>query len=419
MEELAAARLRLFDAAVAWRTASSRSDGSLATLATTLLGAAGSDSLGGRLVGIAAYGRSSEVDDIHLASCTTPAMIVVPTVAALAHRVGDRPAAAALRAVVCGYEAVTRCAAALGGPRLLSKGIWPSRAVAPIGAAVTAAVLLDLDEDAFADAVGLATGVAFGGTFPEPARELSFAAAVLTGASGAVAASWHCATGAGLDPEWATRISGVPLSDPLVPAPDAPRAVLTTALKPYCGARQALAAATTVSRLVADAGVSPDEIDHVVVGVPTAHRRMVDRPAVTSRLDTLASIQYQVALALLSPDECFDVLRLPARDGGLHTALMGRVEVRADGALDASFPESWGASVSIRAGRRELEATADGVAGEHALDWDLLRGKSARLFRRAGLPARLGEEMAAIASEFTVVGALDALFPPAPAGIGG
>ncbi len=412
-DEREAARLRLFDASLSAVAARASSDGTVERLAAALFGA-GRERLGPawKLFEFASIGRSSEVDDLHLASCSSPGMIVVPTVVALCSLVPERDARHILDVVAKGYEAVTRAAAALGGPALLSDGIWPSLVVAPVGAALTASALLGLDEGSTLEAVGLACGACFDGGVPDPGRRLQFGSAVLAGASAAVAAHSGCAKGAAPPPDWFARSTRGRLSDPTPGHKDAGSAVVTTIFKPFCGARQGLAAIAGVLAIAAREGVSPDDVTHVLIGVPSPNVRMLDRARVTSRLDSIASIQYQVALALLAPGELYDLRRVPLRSDALHADVMKRVTVAAEPTLDADFPEHWGARVELRAGDRLFVEVLDGVPGEMERSWDVLRDKAARLLARAGVAPLVGEELRALASSFGRAREISGLYEP-------
>src|SRR5262249_56212008 len=94
--------------------------------------------------------RLSEIDDIDLASMTTPGAIVIPGALTLAAAL---PAAAAddvMAAMLAGYEVMTRLGRAIDGPSVLYRGIWPTYFAAPIGIAAVAARLLGLDHEAAA-----------------------------------------------------------------------------------------------------------------------------------------------------------------------------------------------------------------------------------------------------------------------------
>jgi 2-methylcitrate dehydratase PrpD len=326
---------------------------------------------------------------------------VVALAPLLPHVEADR----ALHAIAAGYEAVTRSAIALGGPALLSKGIWPSRAVAPIGGAVTSATLLDLDLATTVEAVSFAAGWQYSATVPEPTRELSYAEAVLVGAIAAISAS-HGMHG---DPaalrDWERRAVRREDDEPLR-ADATTRAVLATTIKPFCGARQTLAATSALLELVASASLGVADIVRVRVAVPPLHLAMVNRTSIETRLHAISSMQYQVALALLYPEDLYDLQRTPNTNEAM-TELMSRVEVRGEPDLLAHFPEQWSAIVEIDTASETLSLRADGARDELKLNWENLHAKGERLFARADVR---GEDLSALQDHlktFTKVGALE------------
>ncbi len=412
-DDLEAARRRLFDASLAALAARASSDGTVERHTSLLFGAGDErTNPAWKLVEFASIGRSSEVDDLHLASCSSPGMIVVPTVVALCGLVPEHDAQQVLSVVAKGYEAVTRAAAALGGPALLSDGLWPSLVVAPIGAALTASAMLGLDENSTLEAVGLACGAMFDSGVPDPGRRLQFGSAVLAGASAAAAARSGCAAGASPPPDWIGRTTRGRTSEPVPRRDAAASAVVTTIVKPYCGARQGLAAIAGVLAIAARERLSVDDVTEIRIGVPSPNVRMLDRVRVTSRLDSIASIQYQVALALLAPGDLYDLRRMPPRADASHAEMMNRVTVAADPTLDSAFPDRWGARVEVHAGDRSFVEILDGVPGETDGSWKALREKAARLFARAGVSPATGDELEAIASSFSRASELARLYQP-------
>src|SRR6266851_3837839 len=103
-----------------------------------------------------ALARLSEVDDIHLASTTTPGAIVVPGAVAVAAALRNRDPDALAAAMIAGYEVMVRFGQAIDGPSALYRGIWPTYFVTPLGIAAVAARLLDLDALQCAHALALA-----------------------------------------------------------------------------------------------------------------------------------------------------------------------------------------------------------------------------------------------------------------------
>src|SRR5262249_45105508 len=98
----------------------------------------------------------SEIDDIHLASTTTPGAIVVPSAIAIAAVWRNRGADALAAAMLAGYELVVRFGRAIDGASILYRGIWPTYFAAPLRVAAVAARLLGLDAQQGAHALALA-----------------------------------------------------------------------------------------------------------------------------------------------------------------------------------------------------------------------------------------------------------------------
>jgi 2-methylcitrate dehydratase PrpD len=330
---------------------------------------------------LAACCRITEVDDIHLRSCTTPGSIVIPVTLALA-TVG-LPRRALLRGVVIGYEAVVGASEAIGGAYALQHGVWPTRAVAPVAAAVTAAAAIGLSRDQALAAVALAAGTNITGTMPEPARELGLGYAVLAGLAAAVTAADGVAGDAGLLDRWPGLVSAGARPTSLEPLADASLAVRETCIKPFCAARQSMAATAAVADFAAGETLAADQVLQVEAGVPSAHVAMVSRPRIGSRLDAIASLPYQIALAMHCPAMLDDIDRPPPWPTAGIAPLMEKVRVVPEPDLDAAFPERWGASVRLTTSEGIYAHTMSGVPSERSLTWQSLADKAGRLFDRA------------------------------------
>src|SRR5262245_11100442 len=94
--------------------------------------------MGSRLAGWCACARLTEADDIHLASCTTPGSVVVPTALHLAATGSVENWEDFLAATLAGYETLIRVGYAIDGPRILARKIWPTLFAASAGAAAVA-----------------------------------------------------------------------------------------------------------------------------------------------------------------------------------------------------------------------------------------------------------------------------------------
>src|SRR3982074_3626026 len=100
--------------------------------------------------------RLSEVDDIHLPSCTTPSAAAVAVALSLAAHLERCDPVLVASAIWAGTEVMTRMGQAVRGPEILYRGVWPSCFAAPLSAAATAARMRDLDARQTADALSLA-----------------------------------------------------------------------------------------------------------------------------------------------------------------------------------------------------------------------------------------------------------------------
>jgi 2-methylcitrate dehydratase PrpD len=353
--------------------------------------------------------RSTEVDDIDVASCTTVGSVVVPVAVTVAATQPGTTADALLAAIVVGYEAMTRLGRAIGGATLLYRGIWPTYVTAPFAAAAATAKLLGLDATATARALVLAlTRTA---SVPPAAlarfgyRYYSLGSAAADGIDAAAAA----AAGVDADPDglvpFAERL-GVTLElAELSVELGRPWRVCTVDTKPWPCARQALSSVAAFRQLAAP---PLDEIERIVVRVPAAYRAMIDRAGLPAhRIESLLSVQYQLALAAFAPAVLDDALRRSLPADSRIEALMRKVSVEADAELGARFPSAWGSRVTLemRSGAPvSSEVLAPPGSGTQALEWADLTAKLARVFAASGLPcdaalgvlerrcARLGRE---------------------------
>jgi 2-methylcitrate dehydratase PrpD len=352
--------------------------------------------------------RSTEVDDIDLPACTTVGAVVVPvalTIAVARPGIRDREL---LAAVVAGYEAMTRLGRAIGGATLLYRGVWPTYVTAAFGAAAVTARLSELDGPATARALALA--LARTGNPPPSAltrfgyRYYALGCAAFDGVDAALAAA--AGVEADLDglAAFAERL-GAPLDVAELGAPlGAPWRVASVDTKPWPTSRQALASVAAFRQLTAP---PLDDIERIVTAVPLVYRAMIDRPALpANRIESMLSVQYQIALAAFAPATLDDALRESLPHDTRIAALMQKVQVRADDGLGAQFPRVWGSRVTIepRVGApTTAEVLAPPGSGTRALAWTELTAKLERVLAASGMYP--GARVAALASRCERVGA--------------
>ncbi|AMN43020.1 MmgE/PrpD family protein [Rhodoplanes sp. Z2-YC6860] len=365
------ARLHAADAVGAWIAASATKEGKLLR-GFRQPGA----SLPDHVAINCALVRLSEIDDIHLGSMVTPGAIVVPAALTIAAALPDLEENELAAAIIAGYEAMIRLGAAIDGPSVLYRGIWPTYFAAPFGVAATAARLMRLSTEQTANALSLALIAASPGTghhaATTTARWLAAGYAASRGLQAALAA------GAGFtsdlkiaDGDFLKNIYNVaPNADLIANGWDKP-ALSDTSFKPWCAARQTMAATQALKELMAE-GVTVDSIVRIGVAVLPPHLKMIDHGvSMGDRFSFLTSVQYQLAVAAISPDAAYG---LSAPNGPTPPDLlffMERIKVRAeDSLLTAGYPQAWPAHVTVTTRAKRHDRGVIHVPGDPARRWD-------------------------------------------------
>jgi 2-methylcitrate dehydratase PrpD len=347
----------------------------------------GDAGLAGQIGRQAAAARLTEIDDIHLASCTTPSAGIVPVALRLAAHLRAFDPDRVASAIWVGTEITTHLGLAINGPQVLYRGIWPSYFAAPVGAAAAAARMLGLDEARAAHALSLALMLIAGGVGrihgAPSGRWFLYANAVAGGVAAAFAArAGYTGDPELLDKEWLADTHGVALDhDVLADKLGAVSVYSSLSMKPFCSAKQAIAAVEAFRALLQE-GVQTDAITKVRVRVPKAYVAMIATRAVPgARQSTMVSVAHQLALAGLAPQRLYDVDRsTPDVDEALMQ-LAAKIEIVPDAALEAFYPQHWPAEVEVEAGgqifrRRVVAASGD---PEHPLDRAALDDKAHRV----------------------------------------
>ena len=129
--------------------------------------------------------------------------------------------------------------------------------------------------------------------------------------------------------------------------------------KPWCAARQTMAATQALREILAE-GVAAADIAEIRAAVLPPHLKMIDHGVMAGdRASHLTSLPYQMAVAALAPDAALDVAQSPQAVAEPLRAFMQRITVVGDDALLADYPAAWPAriSVSTSAGTRERPVT--------------------------------------------------------------
>ena len=354
---------------------------------TIVLKALFDDRLDDRMAHLAAAIRMTEIDDIHLPSCTTPSSVAVPVALALAAedtaRVDRLP-----DALWVGTEIMTRFGTAVRGPEILYREVWPTYLCGPLTAAATAARMLGLTEAQAAHALSIALTLTAGGSgrFRQglTPRWLLHGTGVRAGYLAAKAGQAGFMGDRGLlDREWLKESHGVALDigrffDGLGAAPSA---YAELSLKPYSSAKQAIAAVEALRAIVAD-GVAAEAIRAVTVRVPSAYAGMISAAVdVANRSTTFASVRYQMALALFHPEALYDIERGRLPLDARMNAFMATVKIEPDESLASGYPSRWPATVVVDAGGAPIERTVMDALGDpgNRLDDDEVADKAMRI----------------------------------------
>jgi 2-methylcitrate dehydratase PrpD len=361
--------------------------------------------LAGRIGRQAAATRLTEIDDIHLPSCVTPSAGIVPVALTLAAHEKTFDPATIASAVWVGTEIATRIGMAVNGPQVLYRGIWPSYLAAPVGAAATAARLMGLNEARTAHALSLAVMLMAGGVGrihgAPSGRWFLYANAVAGGVAAAEAARADYRGDPDLlDKTWLSDTHGIALDiDQLTALSGAKSVYAALSLKPFCSAKQAIAAIEAFRAIVASP-VALQAISKVRVRVPPAYAGMIaTRAEPGARQTTLVSVAHQIALAALAPDRLYDIDRSSAESGAADAAVArfaAKVEIAPDPALETFYPRHWPAAVEVEAGGKTFEHRIVEAVGdpEHPLGRAVIDEKAHRVLDPLCGAARAAEWLA-------------------------
>ena len=343
-----------------------------------------------------------EVDDLHRASVTHPGCVVIPAALALAGREGA-DGTAFLRAVLHGFEAVCRVGMSVGPTHYKT---WHNTATCgPYGAAMAAASLIGLDDEATVHALGnagtqsaglwefLNTGAMSKHLHAGRAAEAGLVAAEL-------AAGGFTGPPAILEGAQGFYAGACPDADPgaVLQSPDAPWQVHATSIKPWPSCRHThpvIDAALEVS-----AGIDAAAVTGVEASTYRAAVDICDRPMPSSPYEAKFSLQHCIAAALADGAVGFDSFEAESR--ARLAALRSRVRVGAGAPYVSDYPAEWGGEVTalladgsrVHAARRQCKGDP-----EAALDRDEMAHKARELLRFGGVsePETVIEDVLAMA----------------------
>lgn len=314
--------------------------------------------------------RSTEADDIHLGSCTTPSSVAVPAAIMLQDNLSPDEVEDAV--LVC-IETMVRLGLAIDGPAILYRGIWPTAFATPLAVSALAARLWKLDPAKTTHALSLALMMSAGrtGRFTgtPTGRWIIIKSAVAAGIEAANAArAGYKGDPALLDGDWMERAHGIGIQqDHLQTTREASLALSGLCLKPFSTARQALGPTQALQDLLRE-GLAAETIQSIKVRVPPAYAAMISQPINPDvRATGYVSAGFQMALAALKPAHLWDLDRSVVMHDRLVQEFSAKVHVEASEDLRAIYPACWAAEIEVKTESGAYARRVNEVRGDAAM----------------------------------------------------
>jgi 2-methylcitrate dehydratase PrpD len=333
--------------------------------------------------------HSLELDDVVNAASLHPAVAIMSSAFAAGHMAGCT-GKDLLEGIVVGYEVMIRLGIALDPSAHYARGFHPTGTCGAMGSAVTAAKILKLEQNAMANALGIAGSQAAGsmefladGVFTKRlhpgwaahsgliatflAREgFTGPATILEGKNGFL----HSYSSKG-DPSKLLEYWG----DPYM--------VMKTSIKPYSCCRYKQGPIDGILEIMQGKGVQPSDVDKITVGILKTGFPVIAEPRdlkynPKSVVDAQFSMPFGAAVAVLFGKASLDEYRDENLRSQAVKAMMYRVECLEDPTLEQEFPRKWPASVTIRKkDGQKFSTRIEYPKGdpENALTWDELIDK--------------------------------------------
>jgi len=305
--------------------------------------------------------RMTEIDDIHLLSCTTPGSIIVPTAlsaAYVAREKGER----FFEGILAGYDVITRLGTAVKGPVILYRGMWPTYLFGAIGAAAVGSKVFGLNKKQIKNALAIALTMSAGLAGKIPAgltsRWLTLGSALQNGLTASLAAeAGFSGDSAILDGPFPS-IYGLDLDTRvLLDGLGENWKIEEMSLKPYCTARQALSPIEAFRRLLDTHQIDPELIKEIQVTIPQQYSQMINHPSFPeSRMPSIVSVQYQMALAAFYEEGLYDIQRKDMRDDDRIRNFIKKVQVTTSPDYTSLFPGQWPGKIMLKTGKNVFEA---------------------------------------------------------------
>ena len=329
-----------------------------------------------------------ETDDLHRASVTHPGCVVVPATIATA-RGKSLSGKALLDAVLHGFEAMCRVGNSVGPTHY---EIWHNTATCgPYGSAMACASLDGLSAEQTMHALGNAGTQSSGlWQFLETGAMSKHLHAGRAAESGVIAAQLAAIDFTGppaiLEGGQGFFAAACPDAEPqaVIENPEDPWQLGQTSIKPWPSCRHTHPAVDAA--LEVQSKIDGHGIDRVVVETYPAALKVCDRPRPESEYEAKFSLYHTVAAALTDGRLGFDSFGPDSR--AALAPLRDRISITAGEPFASSYPQSWGAKVSVvTTDGSKFSAVRDGALGdpERPLDDEQMIEKAGTLLAYAGL----------------------------------
>jgi len=306
--------------------------------------------------GIAAH--SLELDDVVNEASLHPAVAIMPTALAAAH-LAACPAKELIAAIAAGYEVMIKLGVALDPAAHYARGFHPTGTCGTMGAAITAAKILKLSQNAMMSALGIAGSQAAGsmeflsdGAYT---KRLHPGWAAHSGIIAALLARENF-TGPGTIIEgrfgFLHAYSSASKSEKVLQNWGDPWEVLRTSIKPHACCRYKQGPIDGILKIVRENNIDASQIEKVVLGILKAGFAIVAEPEEQksdpkSIVDAQFSMPFGAAVAILYGQATLDEYTLENIKSDRLRKLMGKISCVKDPELEKEFPKKWPAAVTL------------------------------------------------------------------------
>ncbi|MGD2185408.1 MAG: MmgE/PrpD family protein [Desulfobacterales bacterium] len=303
--------------------------------------------------------HSLELDDVVNEASLHPAVVIMPTALAAAHIAGCS-GNELIAAIAAGYEVMIKLGKALDPAAHYARGFHPTGTCGTLGAAVTAAKILKLDQKAMMNALGIAGSQAAGSM--EFLSDGAFTKRLHPGwaaHSGIIAAllARDDFTGPGTIIEGRFGFlhaysSGSKAAKVLQNWGD-PYEVLHTSIKPHACCRYKQGPIDGILKIVRENNIDASQIEKVTLGILKAGFAIVAEPEAQkfnpkSVVDAQFSMPFGAAVAILNGKATLDEYTLENVNSARVKELMDKVSCVKDPELEKEFPMKWPAAVTLQ-----------------------------------------------------------------------